>query len=321
MYESGGCGMEEIRFLLTDTCNYNCIFCHGEGTLINAHNHEETRKFDSDDYKFIFSAANKCGIKCVTLTGGEPCMRDDLYEITKALHSIGHVTLVTNASKLMRYIKCKSIQEHVDQFNISLHTMDNQKYKEVCKSSKLAVVLDTIKFLRQSSSTSKIHLNTVILKGVNDSWEEASKIIKFADSVGALVKFIELFDINAHRPDTKIPESFSKMLEEHGFEFISNEGKRKRVYKSSQNIVRIDRLSCAIIQDTDKNKRRELCKSLTSLAVTANGMIKTCFLRNATIDIFKCTKDRDEKELIKKIKLGLSMIGDSCSNVDIEDLM
>lgn len=74
----------DLRYILTQKCNYHCTFCHKEGcdgtekTLLNA-----------NDYAFVFATAkDHLGIHKATLSGGEPLIRADIHSITKKLHDL-----------------------------------------------------------------------------------------------------------------------------------------------------------------------------------------------------------------------------------------
>lgn len=99
----------ELRFLVTQKCNYNCVFCHGEGL--------QSKKSDllkPDDIRFLYSVGRDCfGVTTTTLTGGEPLIRTDIVDIAHELKKENcDITITTNGSLLERcmyignYIKC-----------------------------------------------------------------------------------------------------------------------------------------------------------------------------------------------------------------------
>jgi molybdenum cofactor biosynthesis enzyme MoaA len=287
-------------------------------------------------------------------------MRIDLVDIAKALYLTGcAVTLVSNGSKLMRHLK-KGLTEYVQQFNVSLHTLDPKDYNTVCgvaqglqpgccvstveneSSSKMRCAIDAIKEIRKITTYAKIHINTVILKDINDTWAKVSPLLEFAKSIDGVAKFIELFDPNSKGSRTPKIESSSenpgkslgKLLESHGWK-RTNFGdsgdfggsgdpgsKRTTTYTTANGgcIVRIDKLSCAVAKESGDS-----CGDLMHLAITRQGMLKTCFMKNATIDLFPSINERNEKKLGELLLKGLAQIGKNCPLIngipDIEDII
>ena len=75
----------ELRFLVTQRCNYNCVFCHGEG-LQSTKNDLLT----PEDIRFLYSVGRECyGITTATLTGGEPLVRKDIIDIANGIVKTG----------------------------------------------------------------------------------------------------------------------------------------------------------------------------------------------------------------------------------------
>lgn len=308
---------KELRILVTNACNYNCTFCHGEGEKVSG---EKTRTLNALDYQFLFKViSEKFGIQEVTITGGEPCMRPDLIEIVKALHECGaYITLVTNASKLSIPIG-KGIAQYIDKFNISLHSVLPEVYNKITGSGKLKNVIANIESLIGKGA--KIHLNYVLCEH-NSDWNNIESVIKFAQ-IGAVTKFIELFGTNfAHDQSIKIEDYndtklVKKMLEDHGFIQI-NENIRSKTFQLNSEIVRIDKLSCAVVKDTgDKN----LCKKLNSPSISAQGDLKICFSGGLKIGIFDLIKNRDKSGIVEAFQKWYDLLGNNCPLIaDIEDL-
>lgn len=74
----------EIRFVLTNKCNFNCIFCHNEGVgkKIKINN-----VIKPSDYEFIAKVSEEClDIKKFVLTGGEPLLVPNVIDIAKAMY-------------------------------------------------------------------------------------------------------------------------------------------------------------------------------------------------------------------------------------------
>lgn len=65
----------EIRFIITNKCNYDCIFCHNEGVSKAC---AFSKQVTSEDYCYITDVTSRCfGIEKFVLTGGEPLLRKE----------------------------------------------------------------------------------------------------------------------------------------------------------------------------------------------------------------------------------------------------
>jgi molybdenum cofactor biosynthesis enzyme MoaA len=198
-------------------------------------------------------------------------------------------------------------------------------------NTKMKCTIDAVKEIRKISSA-KIHINTVILK---TSWAKVAPLLEFAKSVEGVAKFIELFDLNVNSsPELSSGdpgETLGKLLEVHGWTQLGDSGgsgssgsKRTTTFcnKSANSCctARIDKLSCAVVKETGGS-----CGGLMPLAITRQGMLKTCFMKNANMNLYPSINERDEKKLGELLLEGLAQIGKNCplNNVstDIEDLI
>ena len=110
---------KELRLIVSRRCNYDCYFCHGEGVEKGT---EEV--FSSDDYKFLVDfCKRKYGWDTVTLTGGEPLIREDILDIVNNLKELGvKITVVSNGELIDRKMPCF---EGVERLNVSIHSLDD----------------------------------------------------------------------------------------------------------------------------------------------------------------------------------------------------
>ena len=75
---------KELRLIITRKCNYDCYFCHGEGVEKNA-----KEEFNSDDYEYLVDfCKRKYGWNTVTITGGEPLVRNDILDIVQKIKKL-----------------------------------------------------------------------------------------------------------------------------------------------------------------------------------------------------------------------------------------
>ena len=148
------------------------------------------------DYNFIAKIAKKLwGWDSITITGGEPLISPIYHEVCKLIADEGiRITTVTNASLIS---SPKKILTHNKQSNVSIHTMDSMIYKKITGSSyPLNQIIDTIIAVRSYFPDMLIHLNSTVIRNINDKPQEMEKLIQFANEIEGEAKFIDLASNN-----------------------------------------------------------------------------------------------------------------------------
>jgi cyclic pyranopterin phosphate synthase len=155
-----------LRISLTDRCNLRCIYCmpeHGVPKLI----HEDILTYEEMERVARLSVG--LGIEKIRLTGGEPLVRKNIVDLTKALGEIPgirDISLTTNGVLLAE--KARSLWEAgVKRINISLDTLNSKKFSEITRFDFFNQVWEGIQEAERIGF-SPIKINVVALKGIND---------------------------------------------------------------------------------------------------------------------------------------------------------
>jgi len=180
-----------LRVSLTDTCNANCVFCHNEGQRKRNNDSISLQKYSEVAKLFapFFTSP-----PYVVLTGGEPLLADNLYEVIKVFKSRNYkVGLTTNGIALDESKQKLLIDTGLDTINISLNSLNEEKYKDFYRVDKLSVVKDNLKTLDKYFKYPNKKINWIVTKEIDFDEEipnlcELSKDFKFIIS--------PLFDIN-----------------------------------------------------------------------------------------------------------------------------
>jgi cyclic pyranopterin phosphate synthase len=163
----------------------------------------------------------KLGVKKLRLTGGEPLVRKNIMSL---IRNLGHhldtgdleeLTLTTNGSQLHRYA-AELFDCGVRRVNVSIDTLDSEKFNEITRWGKLENVLRGIE--AAANAGLKIKLNTVALRGTNE--DELPNMVKWAGERGFDITIIEVMpmgDIGAeNRVSQYLPLSMVRSnLSEH----------------------------------------------------------------------------------------------------------
>jgi len=146
------------NFELTARCNFGCPMCYVHMTeeQVNAAGRELTAK----EWLDIARAARDRGMVFALLTGGEPLVRKDFFEIYKGMKELGLLVSVnSNGSMLSGKILEEFLQDPPVRFNISLYGGSNETYRNMCGLSAYDRVKDNIRALRQAGIQVSLNLS------------------------------------------------------------------------------------------------------------------------------------------------------------------
>ena len=275
MRDKQGRNINYLRVSVTDRCNLRCVYCMPEEG-IEGLRHDDILRFE--DILKIVKAATSLGINKIRYTGGEPLVMKDIdkliYETSK-LQGIKDIAMTTNGillSDMAEDLKKAGLK----RVNISLDTLDKDKFKDITRIGNLDKVLESIhKCLALGIKPVKI--NTVLMRGVNDA--EFEDFLNLAKEMPVEIRFIELMPIGESiklYEESKI--SFSEILKQHP-ELIpieSEKGTTAQLYKiqgSKGKIGFISPISCKFCEDCNK------------IRLTSIGTIKPCLHSKEEINL------------------------------------
>jgi cyclic pyranopterin phosphate synthase len=232
--------------------------------------------------------AASLGIRKVKLSGGEPLLRDDLVDLIANLPRLDDVSLTTNGTLLKD--TAEDLKEAgLNRVNISLDSLDENKYSFITGKDMLSSVLDGIESAIDADLF-PIKLNMVILRGVNEA--EIDEMIDFSRERSLILQLIELLDI--HPGLDKYRYDFS-MIEEtlssRASRITEREMHRRRKYL-------IDGSEVEVVRPMDNSV---FCANCSRLRITSDGKAKPCLLRNDNLVPLGETED----EICEAIKLAV----------------
>src|SRR5262245_23274868 len=196
--------IDYLRVSVTDRCNYGCSYC------IPADGVEHADRADILSFEEIAALVRvfaSLGVRRVRLTGGEPTVRRDLTTLVRLLRGIpgvDDIALSTNGH-LLSELAAPLRAAGVDRVNVSLDSLDPERFRRVTRRGDLSRVLAGIEAARDAGFSS-IKLNTVAIRGVND--DELDRICAWAWRRGLVPRFIEEMPMaagRAYRPDAQLP--------------------------------------------------------------------------------------------------------------------
>jgi len=196
-----------LRLSVTDRCDLRCRYCMSEAmTFLPSKELLTFEELDRVARCFIAS-----GVEKIRVTGGEPLVRKEIMQMFCSLSRylvdgrLQELTLTTNATQLSRYAEELAVLG-VRRVNVSLDTLDPDKFTMITRGGLLARVLEGIAAAQAAGLAVK--LNAVAVKGFTE--DGIDDLIGFAHAGGMTLTLIEtmpLGEIGADRTDQFLPLS------------------------------------------------------------------------------------------------------------------
>jgi GTP 3',8-cyclase len=191
MQDAFGRTLNYLRISVTDRCNLRCRYCMPpEGVPLLPHD----QILSLEEILDVAHAAVDLGFERFRLTGGEPLLRRNLLWLVEQLAAtlgVRDLSLTTNGIRLPELAKpLKTAGLH--RVNISLDTLDPDRYRELTRGGNVADVLAGID-AAAAAGLSPIKLNCVVEQSKNE--HDAQAVAAFGQARGFEVRFIPRMDL------------------------------------------------------------------------------------------------------------------------------
>lgn len=191
MYDRYNRHINYLRISVTDRCNLRCKYCMpAEG--IELLQHDDILSFE--EIVEVVKTGVKNGITKVRLTGGEPLVRKgivDLARMIAAVEGVEDLAMTTNGTLLEQFAKPLK-EAGLKRVNISLDTIDPEKYSDLTRGGSVESVFSGIK-AAQNAGFDPIKINCVIMKSTDEP--DALAVKQFAKENGLGIRFIHQMDL------------------------------------------------------------------------------------------------------------------------------
>ena len=233
------------------------------------------------------------GIRKVRITGGEPLVKPNIVSLCReiaAVRGVGELCLTTNGT-LLAPVAEQLKQAGVDRLNISLDTLDEEKYRMITRGGELSEARRGIE-AAMDAGFRKIKINTVLIGGFNI--DEIVSLANLTRQYPVDVRFIELMPMVDNRdfgPDAYIPNTvvLEKLPE---LEPVSADGGVAKLYRLPGALGEIGLISPV---------SAHFCAACNRIRITADGKVKPCLHSSDEISI----KGMDEVGMYEKIKSAI----------------
>jgi cyclic pyranopterin phosphate synthase len=288
-----------IRLSITDVCNFKCGYCLPNGYQIDKSDNRTFLK--TEEIGRLAKALSELGVCKIRLTGGEPTVRKDFFEILKTIKNNSGIkkTVITTNGYRLNKIAHQIKESGLDGINISIDSLNRNKFKNITDHDRLPEILEGIKIL-QSLNFKNIKINAVLLKGVNDSEADFDQWSNFIENNEIDFRYIELmqtgdnFDYfkKFHVSAKKFTDYLNKknwIIQTLGRDAGPSKNYLNPKYKGKFGVI--------------APYSKDFCKSCNRLRITAKGDLRLCLFGNTGINIRHLMQKDDQIEELKDLIL------------------
>ena len=298
--DSFGRSFPYIRLSITDVCNFKCGYCLPNGYQVDK---SDNRKFlHLEEIKRLAKVFSRLGVSKIRLTGGEPTVRKDFFDIIKILKNeadIKKVVITTNGYHLDKKAK-KLVESGINGVNISIDSLDRNIFKNITGHDRLPEILKGIKNL-QELNFNNIKINAVLLNNINASEKDFNNWAEFIKKNKVDFRHIELMRTGDNLDYFNKYHVSSKIFKDYL-------NKNKWIY---QTFGKDAGPSLNYINPKYKGKfgiiapySKGFCRTCNRLRITSRGDLRLCLFGNTGISIRHLLQKDDQIDELQDLILG-----------------
>ena len=282
-----------LRISVTDLCNLNCVYCSA-GSIARLSPADILRY---EEIQRIVRLAAGMGITKVRLTGGEPLARPDFVKLVRMisqLDGIDDVAVTTNGILLAGYAR-ELKEAGLNRVNVSLDTLQRERFKQITGGDKLAAVLAGIKAAHRVG-LEPVKINVVVMRGKNE--DELLDFGRKTISNGWHVRFIEFMpfgtcgaDCVEGVPTREIQERLQALGKLEPFPGPAGNGPARyyRLPGSNGSVGFITPMT------------EHFCATCNRLRITSDGQLRPCLLGNEEVNLKAALRNGAADDEIKRL--------------------
>ena len=265
MVDSFGRDITYMRVSVTELCNLRCRYCMPEEGICKK-THEQM--LTEEEMITAIRAAASLGIRKLRITGGEPLVKKNILSICRRASQVPGIRelCITTNGTLLSALAGPLREAGVRRVNISLDTLDAEKFRYISRCGELSQAADGIRAALEAGFE-MVKLNTVLIGGFND--DEIPALAELTRRYPLDLRFIELmpmvesgdFGPKAFLPCTAVLDRLPELRP------VSPDGGVARLYRlpGAQG-------SIGLISPVSAH----FCAACNRIRLTADGKIKPC---------------------------------------------
>jgi cyclic pyranopterin phosphate synthase len=272
-----------LRISLTDNCNLRCFYCMPDEDYDFT---PASRLMQTEEVLALSEIFVAEGVRKIRLTGGEPFVRKDAAKIINALSKLPvELTLTTNGTRLHDFVDVLA-DANIRSLNISLDTLDEDKFMLITRRNLFRQVMDNIELLIDKGVEVKI--NVVVMKDLND--KEINDFIAWTKYTPVKVRFIEFMPFSGNRWSSNKVFSADEILSVVGsaYDYIPVEGGPHDTARSYS--IPGHAGNFAIIS----TMTNPFCGGCNRMRLTADGKLKNCLFSKGETDLLTALRSGED---------------------------
>ena len=282
-----------IRISVTDRCDFRCTYCMSEEMQFLP----KKDLLSLEELERLSNVFIELGVKKIRITGGEPLLRKNILQLFNSVgkkigSGLEELTVTTNGSQLERYAK-DLFKNGVRRINISLDTLDKDKFKLITRNGDFNKVIKGINAAKEAGM--KVKINTVALKGINDN--EILNLVNWCGENRFGLTFIEVMpmgEIGEKRINQYMPLNEVKSLIQTKYSLtedpLKTGGPARYVHchETDQKI--------GFITPNTHN----FCETCNRVRITCTGDMYMCLGQEDKVDLKKPLRKSENNDLLKE---------------------
>ena len=286
-----------LRIAINERCNLRCIYCMPEEGILFQ---EKDRLLDKNEICKIIKVMSELGVSKIRFTGGEPLLRKDLLDLIQYTYQqtdISSIHLTTNGVLLSKYIN-QLEKAGLNGINISLDTLNREKFKEITRREELENVLEGLD-LAICSGIKSIKVNMVVMKGFNN--DEITDFVELTKNNDITVRFIELMPFDSHQiwktgKFYRADHIVNDLRSHYGtLSPVTGSSTEYYIFKIKEYAGRV-----AVIP----SYTRSLCSACNRIRVTADGNLLNCLYSRSETNMRDAIRNGMKNEGLKNLIVG-----------------
>ena len=195
-----------LRVSVTDRCDFRCTYCMAEHMSFLP----KAELLTLEELDRLCTAFVHLGVDKLRITGGEPLVRRNIMTFFQAMArhlrsgALSELTLTTNGSQLAKYAQGLA-DLGVKRVNVSLDTLDPEKFAKITRWGRLPQVLQGIEAAKKAGL--RVKINAVALKGVNDV--ELFDLLEWCAREDHDITFIEVMPMGEMGEEARLDQYWS----------------------------------------------------------------------------------------------------------------
>ena len=281
-----------LRVSVTDRCDFRCVYCMAEEMTFLP----KADLLTLEELEVICRRFMEVGTRKIRLTGGEPLVRRNIKHLIGNLGdevgrgNLEEITITTNGSQLAKMAD-DLYRAGVRRINVSIDTLDTDKFREITRWGDLGKVLDGLEAAK--SAGLKVKINAVAIKGFND--EELAEMVAWCGREGHDMTVIEIMPmgdignenrLSQYMPVSLVRSNLSRRFTLTDLDYSSGGPARYvRVEETGRKLGFITPLT------------HNFCESCNRVRITCTGMLYMCLGQDDSADLRAALRDTGQDGL------------------------